>query len=320
MVLGILGFGVSFVVSLLLYPHFIEFLKTNDISQKPSEYALDEYKDKEQTVTFGGLLFVIIPILVTLVLLIFKPSALTLLVMVMFLLYGIIGLVDDYLIIKMKNNDGLKPSHKFLLQIGISILFYFLYIQLGGNTQLKIPFVPNPIELSWLYLPFVMIMLSGASNGVNLTDGMDGLATGTVMIALVPFMIFSYLTNKTALLIFILSLIGSLGAFLVYNRKPAKIFMGDVGSLPLGALLAMLAIVLNKELLLIIIGGVFVFETLTVIIQKISWKLRKKRVFKYTPIHYTFILNGWKEKDVVLFFYGLGLACMIIGLGMSAIA
>lgn len=318
MLIGFLGLGLSFVLSFVLYPNFIQYLQNNNISQKPSEYALDEYKNKKPTVTFGGVLFVIVPLVITLLLSIFHPSPMVFLIMMVFLLYGLIGLVDDYLIIKMDNNDGLKASHKFLLQVALAIAFYYFYIKLGGNTKITIPFVNQAINIFYLYPILAVFMLSGASNAVNLTDGMDGLAAGTVIIALIPFAYFA--RNDHSLFLLILSLIGALFGFLVFNRKPAKIFMGDVGSLPLGALLAMVAIVLDKEFLLAIVGGVFVFETLTVVIQRVSVKLRGKRVFKYTPIHYSFTLSGWKEKDVVMFFYALGLTFALIGLGLSALS
>lgn len=320
MLKGLLGMGISFAIGLLLYPKFIEYLQKNNVSQKPSEYALEEYKNKKPTVTFGGILFVSIPVLVTLVILLFQPDMMTLIIMLVFILYGMIGLVDDYKIIKEGKNDGLKARDKFLFQLILALVFYFMYIKNGGDNYLSVPFVEGGLNLSWFYPIFVLFIMSGTSNAVNLTDGMDGLASGTVIIALLPFAYFAKTAQMIPLFILILSLIGALLSFLLFNRKPAKIFMGDVGSLPLGAFLAMIAIVLEKELLLAVIGGVFVFETLTVIIQKISWKTRGKRVFKYTPIHYSFTLSGWKEKDVVLFFYALGLTFMIIGLGLSAIS
>ena len=317
MLIGFLGLGIAFAIAFVTYPKFIQYLQDNDISQKPSEFALDEYKNKKPTVTFGGVLFVLIPLVVTLLLLKFQPNPMTFIVMLVFLAYGFIGLVDDYLIIKKSNNDGLKSSHKFLLQIVLAVLFYFMYIRFGGDSTIVIPFVNQAIDVSYFYPVLVIFMLSGASNAVNLTDGMDGLASGTVVIALIPFAYFA--RHDQSLFLLILTLIGALLGFLVYNRKPAQIFMGDVGSLPLGALLSMIAILLNKEILLAVIGGVFVFETLTVVIQQVSVKFRKKRVFKYTPIHYSFTLSGWKEKDVVMFFYALGLTFALIGLGLSAL-
>ncbi|CAM3662415.1 phospho-N-acetylmuramoyl-pentapeptide-transferase [Erysipelothrix urinaevulpis] len=320
MLIGLLGLGISFVLGLLLYPRFIDFLQKNNVSQKPSEYALDEYKNKKPTVTFGGVLFVVIPVLVSLVMLLFQPEPMTLLIMVIFVLYAMIGLIDDYKIIKEGKNDGLKASKKFLYQLVLAVVFYFFYQLNGGKNILAVPFMENGIDLKWAYPLLVFFIMTGTSNAVNLTDGMDGLATGTMLIALIPFAYFAKIAQMTALFVFVLSVMGALLSFLVFNKKPAKIFMGDVGSLPLGALLAMIAIVLNKELLLAVIGGVFVFETITVIMQKISWKTRGKRIFKYTPIHYSFTLSGWKEKDVVLFFYALGLTFMLIGFGLSAIS
>lgn len=319
MTLGMIGFAIALGVSIFVYPRFIELLTNSDLKQQVSEYALDEFKDKKQTPTFGGLIFVVVPIAVTLILNGLKFSQDILLLIFVFASYAIIGLVDDYKIVKEGKNDGIKPATKMIAQLVLAVSFYTIYRFYGGDTVLMIPFVKTGIDIGLFYIPFVMFLLAGTSNAVNLTDGMDGLASGTVLIALIPFAWFALQSARLEIFLFILSVMGSLLGFLIYNRKPAQIFMGDVGSLPLGALLAAVSILLSKEILLAVIGFVFVFETVCVIIQRVSWKIRKKRVFRYTPIHYSFTLAGWKEQDVVNLFYIIGLVVMVIGLAVSAL-
>lgn len=311
---------LSFLISLLLYPHFIQFLKNNELIQKPSEYALEEFESKDQTPTFGGFIFLVVPLLVSLLFFAFKPDVKSKLVMMSFFAYGLIGLIDDYKIVKEGRNDGLSAKTKFVLQLIVAFVFYFIYMREGGSHELFIPFKKTPINLSYFFFVFVLLVMTGSSNAVNLTDGMDGLAGGTSVITLIPLAFLAYKADEKGLLLFILALIGSLMAFLVYNRHPARIFMGDVGSLALGGAMAAIAIVLEKEIIFAILAFVFVFETLTVIIQQLSIRLFKKRVFPYTPIHYSFTLGGWKEKDVVMLFYALALTFAIIGMGLNALS
>lgn len=318
MTTALFGFILSLGITLFLYPKFIETLSSSEIQQEVSEYALEEFKQKAKTPTFGGLIFVVVPIAVSLLLNGLNFSKDLILLIFVFASYGLIGLIDDYKIVKEGKNDGISPKVKLLSQLGLSLIFYFLYILYGGNTLLNLPFT-NGVDLGFLYIPFIMFLLSGTSNAVNLTDGMDGLAGGTVVIALIPFTWFAYQANRMEIVLLLLSVLASLLGFLVYNRKPAQIFMGDVGSLALGALLASVSVLLGKEILLAVIGFVFVFETVTVIMQRISWKLRKKRIFRYTPIHYSFTLAGWKEQDVVNMFYIAGIVCMLIGFALGAI-
>ncbi|CAM4282484.1 phospho-N-acetylmuramoyl-pentapeptide-transferase [Erysipelothrix inopinata] len=320
MVIGIVAMFVSFVVALVVYPKFIKALQKMDVKQQISEYALEEFKNKKKTPTFGGVIFVLVPILVAIIFNGFKMNAELFLLLFIYFAYALIGFVDDYKIVKEGKNDGISPRAKFLSQLVLAVVFYVIYQAIGGDNTIVIPFVDKPWDIGLLYLPFVMLVLSGTSNAVNLTDGMDGLAGGTALIAFVPFAYFAFADGNYGMFMFILTIIGSLIAYLVYNRKPAQIIMGDVGSLSLGAVLGSIAILLHKEILLVVVGGVFVFETLCVIIQRTSWKLRHKRVFRYTPIHYSFTLSGWKEKDVVNFFYILGLIFMVIGFALNALS
>ncbi len=313
----ILGLVVSIGLGLYLYPLMIENLNSMNVQQQVSEYALDAFKDKQKTPTFGGLLFVALPIIIIVVFRGFSFSTDLALLVFVYGAHGVLGFVDDYKIVKDGKNDGISPRVKLFGQILIAFVFYGVYILSGGTNELVIPLINVSVSSWMVYCPLVIFMIVGTSNGVNLTDGMDGLAGGTVLIALLPFAYFAYIDGRMDILLFISTVVGSLIAFLVFNKKPARIFMGDVGSLALGALLASLAILLNRELLLIIIGFVFVFETLCVIIQQISWRTRKKRVFRYTPIHYSFTLSGWKEQDVVNMFYVMGVIALILGLLVS---
>lgn len=313
MTLGLVALIITFILGFLIYPRFITYLKNSTIEQKVSEYALDEFKEKESTPTFGGAIFVVVPIMITFILSIGSLDLKLFLIMFGYLAYGILGFVDDYRIVKEGKNDGLSAKTKLVVQFLIAAVFYFFYMQTGGNQSINIPIINYKINLGWFYFPFIVFMFAAYSNAVNLTDGMDGLATGTSILAFIPLVLFAYAKNQSGLFVFLLSVIGGLLAFLAYNYHPAKIFMGDVGSLALGALFAIASVYLDMEVLSIIIGGVFVYETVTVVIQQIVFRLTRKRVFKYTPIHYSFTLSGWKETSVVHFFWFLGLVCALLG-------
>ena len=306
---AIAGLGLT----LYLYPLLIENLNSINVEQVVNEYALQEFKDKKKTPTFGGIIFVLVPVILVIGLQFFNFSKNLILLVWLYLGHGILGFVDDYKIVKEGKNDGISPKAKMLGQLLLAGGFYALYIFFGGNNVLEIPGMGS-VDLSWFYGLLVVFMIVGTSNAVNLTDGMDGLATGTMLIALVPFAYFALIDGSYDILLMIVSVAASLLGFLRFNKMPAKIFMGDVGSLALGAFLAGIAILLHREVLLIISGIVFVWETLTVIIQQISWRTRRKRVFKYTPIHYSFILSGWTEKSVVSLFYIIGFIGMLLAL------
>jgi phospho-N-acetylmuramoyl-pentapeptide-transferase len=316
--MNIISLFISFAVTALAYPSFIKQMDRLNTHQSVSEYSLEQFKSKKKTPTMGGILFVLIPLIIALIV---QPKSFMDLKMgvvyLTFLGYGLIGFWDDYKIVVEKNNAGMKPSHKFIAQLILAVVVYFIYHSFANNS-VWIPFMSDPINLRWLYVILIFIMFTGASNGVNITDGMDGLAGGTVLIALFGFFALTLSMSQLWLSNFILMVIGSLAAYLVYNIHPAKIIMGDTGSLALGALLAVIAMVIKQEFLLIIFGAVFVIETLCVIIQIGSVKLFKRRVFKYTPIHYAFTLSGWKETRVVTMFWIVGLCFAILGLILGA--
>lgn len=312
----IVAFTLSLGLTIVLYPAFIVWMNTFNKHQAVNEYSLKEFKDKKKTPTMGGVLFVLIPIIVMMAL---YPKTLSQLPMILlylvYLAFGLIGFIDDYIIVIKHDNKGLRPIYKFLAQLILAIVFYFFYQQ-ASSSLIHIPLTNINLDLGWFYALFVFVMFTAESNAVNLTDGMDGLAGGTVVIALIGFAYLAY-ADYREVSVFILCVIGALLAYLNYNRKPASIIMGDTGSLALGALLAAIAMVTKQELLLLVLGGVFLFETLCVVIQIGSVKLRGKRVFRYTPIHYSFTLEGWSETKTVLFFYGLGFICLILGIWMG---
>ncbi len=311
----LLSFGISLIVTLIVMPKLvIPFLHKIKFGQSVREEGPQSHQKKSGTPTMGGLVFVLVPILLMLVI---EPKAFldlkTLIVILAYALYCIIGFIDDFIIVVKKNNEGLKPKHKLLMQLVLAIAFYIAYASVASTT-ITIPIVDIQFDLGFLYFFFVLFMFVGASNAVNLTDGLDGLCAGTSMIALAPYIIFALLQKESSLAIFLLGVVGALLGYLRYNANPAKIFMGDSGSLALGGLFAATAMVLKQELLLVLISGVFVIETLSVIIQVTSFKLTKKRVFKMAPIHHHFELCGLKETKVVILFYCVGFILALLGL------
>lgn len=310
----LIGFVISLVIVLLLMPSLIRYLKKLSFRQTVSEYALEDDQKKAGTPIMGGILFILVPILVTLC--VFPKSFGSFDMWIIFLAfagYGLIGFVDDWLIAVKKNNDGLSPGQKFLMQIVLAVIFFFLY-RSHTSLDLVVPFTGHSWNLGWGYFLLILLMFAGSSNAVNLTDGMDGLASGVSIIALVPFAVIAYLKGKMEIMLFVLCLIGALLGYLYYNKKPAKIFMGDTGALALGGVLAALAMILKSEIALIFIAGVPVIETLCVIIQQVSVRTRHKRVFPYTPIHYAFRIKGMPEVKIVYMFWAVEVVFAALGL------
>ena len=230
-----------------------------------------------------------------------------------------IGFLDDYISIKKKRNEGLTQTQKLLLQFVVALVFYLLYsLYTDSKSVLEITALGIKWHLGWFYGVFILFLLVGASNAVNLTDGLDGLAGGLSAISFLAFGLISWgsywIQGYQDMGIFCFVLVGSLIGFLVYNTNPAKVFMGDTGSLTLGATLATIAILTSHELSLAVIGGVFVIETLTVIIQVISVKFFHKRVFLMAPIHHHFERLGWRESDIVKLFWIVGLILALLAL------
>lgn len=308
------AFGFSLLATLVVMPILIPFLHNIKFGQVEREEGLASHKAKGGTPTMGGVVFVIVPILVCLVLNAQSFLSTEMLVLVLaYLGYALIGFIDDFIIVVKKNNEGLKPSIKFLMQSILAILFYFIYQEMAATT-VEIPVLHITIELSFLYFVLIFIMFTAESNAVNFTDGLDGLCAGTSFIAIFPFIIFALMKEHQDVALLLLAVSGSLLGYLKFNLHPAKIFMGDTGSLALGGLLAATAMILKEELLLIVIGGVFLMEMLSVVIQVTYFKRTKKRIFKMAPIHHHFELSGFKETQVVIMFWSIGLILALVGL------
>ncbi|ELK45052.1 phospho-N-acetylmuramoyl-pentapeptide-transferase [Halobacillus sp. BAB-2008] len=229
--------------------------------------------------------------------------------------YGLLGFLDDYIKVALKRNLGLTSKQKMLGQIIIALVVYFILRNSGFPTYISIPGTSVEFDLGWGYAILILFMLVGASNAVNLTDGLDGLLAGTAAIAFGAFAILAWTGDMNVeVTLFSLAVVGALLGFLVFNAHPAKVFMGDTGSLALGGAIAIIAILTKMELILVIIGGVFVLETLSVIIQVISFKTTGKRVFRMSPLHHHYELKGWSEWRVVTTFWTVGLLFAVIGI------
>lgn len=315
----LLAFGAALVLTMVVMPVLIPFLHKIKFGQSIRKEGPKSHMAKTGTPTMGGIVFVLVPILVMLIL-DYKAFATPEMLIVVFayLGYAFIGFLDDFLIVVKKNNDGLKPSVKFLLQSVLAVVFYICYTYVA-DTSIEIPVLHLSLNIGILYFFLVFIMFTAESNAVNLTDGLDGLCAGTSLIAIAPFIIFSLLKGQHDLAMFLLAVSGALLGYLRFNLHPAKIFMGDTGSLAIGGLLAATAMVLKQELLLIIIGGVFLMEVLSVIIQVTSFKLTGKRVFRMSPLHHHFELGGMKETQVVLMFWCIALVFAALGLWLGVI-
>ncbi len=313
----LINFIVAFLLVMVVMPKSIQYFQKVKLGQIERDEGPESHKHKGGTPTMGGIVFIICSILVVYILnFSFFTNPFINLITFAFLGYGLIGFLDDYLIVVRKTNDGLKPIYKYGLQSILAIAFYILakYFIPGFDTSITIPLLHTSIDLGWFYPVLVYFMFTAGSNAVNLTDGLDGLATGLSMIATAVFVIFAIMNKNYEIAIYAMIIVGTLLGFMYFNYHPARIFMGDTGSLSLGGVLAALAVLTNQELLLILIGGVFLIETLSVIIQVVSFKTRGKRVFKMAPIHHHFEMLGWSEQQVVISFWFFGFICGIIGI------
>lgn len=316
----LIAFIACLVITLLLYPLFINYLKSINASQAVSEYSLEEYKNKVKTPIMGGIIFVVVPIVIFFAA---DPSFMTMpmsklmFVLIAFVCYFIVGFIDDLTILITKDNEGISPSLKLLLEFSSIIILYLVFRNLIENT-IYIPILDKTIDLKYFYLPFLALVYATEANACNFTDGMDGLCAGVSIIGLICFGVLAYFKGESHILVFIICVIGSLCAYMFYNFHPAKIFMGDSGSLALGALFAGLGFALDAYVPLVLIGFVFIIEMICVVLQKISYKLFRRRIFSYTPIHYAFIIKGKKEVNIVIAFYIVavifGIAGVIVGL------
>lgn len=311
---------LSLIFSILIGLVLIPLLKRKKVGQRLSEYLENEHMVKQGTPTMGGLVFIIPTVVVMLFIFIYKKqiSSSLIILLITFLGYSLIGFIDDYLIIKRKNNNGLSESSKFIMQVVVAIIFFYLFMVSGNEPLLWIHTLGIKLDIGFLYGIIILLVLVSSSNAVNITDGLDGLAGSLSFIVFITLGIISYntgwLEGYKELSLFCFSISGSLLGFLMFNLNPAKIFMGDTGSLALGAAMGTIAILTRHEILLILIGIVFVIETLTCIIQRVYYKFTHKRLFLMTPIHHSFEKKGYTEREIVKIFCLIGIIASMISI------
>jgi phospho-N-acetylmuramoyl-pentapeptide-transferase len=323
----------ALVISFLIGPAVIRWLKSKQGKGQPIRTDGPETHFKKQgTPTMGGLM-IIFSVTVSTLLWVDIRSTYMWIVLAVFLSYGAIGLADDYAKLTRSSHRGVPGKLRLLLECLIAmvaVMGVMLATADPLNDTLSIPFFKNTlVDLGWFFIPFGIVVVAGAANAVNLTDGLDGLAIGSIMIATACFGIISYLAGNAVfanylqinnvpgvgeLAVFCGALIGAGLGFLWYNAPPAAVFMGDTGSLAMGGALGVISVITKHEIVLAIIGGLFVMETLSVIIQVVSFKTRGKRVFKMAPIHHHFEKLGWAETTVVIRFWIIAIVLALIGL------
>lgn len=323
----------AILISFILGPKLIVFLTKIKMGQEIRLDGPESHLKKSGTPTMGGFL-IISSVIISVILWQDIKSFYSWLVIGTFLAFGFLGFVDDYLKISRKNSDGLMSRFKLIGQVFIALVVAILLYLHGSEefSKLYIPFLKEPVlDLGILMIPAIVFYIVGISNAVNLTDGLDGLATGLVLFAAIALAVITYLSGRPdfaeylnipfvqgggELTVFTLALIGGCIGFLWFNCYPAQIFMGDTGSLALGGVLGVISIIVKKEVLFLVIGGVFVIETLSVIIQVFWFKRTGKRIFKMAPIHHHFELEGWAESKVINRFWIIGGMLAILGLSM----
>jgi phospho-N-acetylmuramoyl-pentapeptide-transferase len=323
----------ALVVGIALGPALIRALRRRQIGQAIREEGPASHQVKAGTPTMGGVL-ILVAIVIPVVLWADLTEPWVWVVTTTTLLFGAIGFLDDLLKVRRGKNLGLRAWQKFGLQLVVGALAATAVRLVPGNApfagQLVAPFFKNVhIDLGYLYIPFIALVLVSTSNGVNLTDGLDGLAIGSVLIASATYTIFTYLAGNAKLArylqipsvpgsgevtVFCAAIVGASLAFLWFNCHPAEVFMGDVGSLALGAAIGCTAAIAKQELLLLVVGGLFVAELLSVILQVASFKTRGKRIFRMSPLHHHFELSGWAETQVVVRFWIIAVMFALLGL------
>ena len=314
-VLFVITLFLTFILSVLMLKKTIPILKSHKVGQKILDIGPRWHKSKEGTPTMGGICFIIPTLVVSLGLFVFAsvngeaknliPLALTLLLGVM---NALIGFVDDYTKLIKKQNEGLKAYQKFLLQV-LSASFYVFMMTISGNmtTELMIPYFNVTVDLGIFYYVFAIIRICGFVNSTNLTDGIDGLCSSIGAIVAAFFAVASFALNNISSILASAMLIGGCIGFLVYNFHPARVFMGDTGSLYIGGMIMGMAFAINNPLIAVVCGLVFIIETASVMLQVGSFKLTGKRIFKMAPIHHHFEKSGWGEVKIVAVFSALTL-------------
>lgn len=291
---------ISFIVASILGPIIIPLLHKLKFGQNIRAEGPKSHLKKAGTPTIGGLIFIFATI-ITMFIMVGNPTDEAMVALYAFVGFGFVGFLDDLLKIIKKKNEGLTSGQKMILLLIVSgFLTWYAYKYIG--TSINIPFLDGQFNLGLFYIPFVMFYFAGVTNAVNLTDGLDGLATSVTVLVTTFLGIVSYNLGHISLAIFCVALAGALLAFLRFNAFPARVFMGDTGSLALGGAVAMVALILKMPLILVFIGIIYVIETLSVILQVTSFKLTGKRIFKMAPIHHHFEQLGWSETKIVSVF------------------
>ncbi|MDG3131583.1 phospho-N-acetylmuramoyl-pentapeptide-transferase [Streptococcus suis] len=320
---------VAFITTVILIPRFITFYQAKRIEGQQMHEDVKQHQFKAGTPTMGGTVFLVVAIITSFLVAVYSRLLTGAVLAILFILalYGLVGFLDDFLKIFRKINEGLNPKQKLALQIIGGLVFYFVHVQQAGSGVLNV--FGYLIHLGPLYILFVLFWLVGFSNAVNLTDGIDGLASISVAISLTTYSIIAFVQNQFDVLLVCVTMIGALLGFFVFNHKPAKIFMGDVGSLALGGMLATISIALHVEWTLLFIGFVYVLETSSVMLQVSYFKYSKKRfgegrrIFRMTPFHHHLELGGltgkdekWSEWKVDFFLWSVGLVMSLLTLAI----
>ena len=303
----------TFVITAIFMPSLIKYFRSRHEGQMIREEGPSWHEKKSGTPTMGGILFIVAIVLSDLVFGGAKGMLNPTLLILLFVLitYGLLGMWDDSIKLFRRQNEGLKAGQKMLGQIVAAVIFSVVYIHEGFPMAIKIPF-GGDLRLGYWYILFIVFWLVGFSNAVNLTDGLDGLVAGLGTISFAAYGVIAAVQKQPEVAVFCFSVVGGLLAFFIFNHKPAKIFMGDMGSLALGGALAAVSVLVHHEFSLLIIGIIYVCETASVIIQVGSFKLTGKRVFKMTPIHHHFEMSGWSEWKIDIVFWLIALVASAI--------
>lgn len=312
-----LSAAISLMAGLITAPVLIPFLRRLKFGQSIREEGPSWHQKKSGTPTMGGIAIIISCILASIVIMKVSFSAVgtdMLILTASAFLFGIVGFIDDFIKVVMKRNLGLSAKAKFLMQLFVSILSTVALLYTGAiNGELILPICKETVNIGLFIVPLIIIVQLSVVNSANLTDGLDGLAASVTLVISIFLTICGVLMGKIVVAIFMAALSGALIAFLFFNWNPAKVFMGDTGSLFLGGAVALSAVMLKMPIILIIICGVYLMETLSVIIQVVSFKTTGKRVFKMSPLHHHFEMCGYKEKKIVFMFSGATLILCLIG-------
>lgn len=316
---SVIALILGFIVSILSGAIIIFLLKKYHITQNVSKTLNERHLKKQGTPTMGGIIFVFSTLFVLVCLFFNNDIHITynfFIIIFTFICYAVLGGLDDFIKVVFKNNKGLSIMFKFTAQVMFALVFFYLFLVFGNNTIISFYFFE--IDFHFLYGFFILFVLVGSSNAVNITDGLDGLCAGLTAISFLTYGILSwnssYIAGYQEIAIFCFILAGTLFGFLFYNFYPAKIFMGDLGSLALGATLAAIAIILKNELSLVLIGIVYIIETLSSLLQIIAIKVFKRKILKKSPLHHHFEELGFVESDIIKIFYTVGLLFSLVAL------